>query len=432
MKKIWLIIKREYLTRVMKKSFLLTTLLAPLGMALLIILPIGIRYFGNDQKSISVMDESKLFTNKFNSSKDVIYSYTKAEQLQQAKQVYQDSGYTALLYIPIITKLDSIQGITLYTQKPMGISTLESIEKNINDIIFTKRIETAGLQRADYNKLKKEVQVTNIITNKDIESKGSSIAASIAGYLTGFLIYIVLIIYGTSVMRSVMEEKTNRIVELIISSVKPMELMLGKIIGVGAVGLTQFALWIILGAVVNISLAPFIMGMGSPIEGELAQNAMNTGSALSPDFNIQEMINSLPIGNLIFSILFYFLGGYLIYASLFAAVGSAASEEMAENQSLVFPVTLPIIISLIIMINSLNNPDGSLAFWASIFPLTSPIVMPSRIPFGVPLWQQAISMVLLILSFLGATWVAGKIYKTGILMYGKKITFVEMIKWLKH
>ncbi|RYY64605.1 MAG: ABC transporter permease [Chitinophagaceae bacterium] len=268
------------------------------------------------------------------------------------------------------------------------------------------------------------VQLENTIDSKEGGKKGSAGVAYAVSFLCGFLIYMMMIIYGTQVMRGVMEEKTNRIAEVIVSSVKPFQLMLGKIIGIGAVGLTQFAIWIILMAALQ-GLIPLIFpGLMDQVSG-----TANVPSEASMMNTVMQGISSLPLAKIVSLFLFYFLAGYLTYASLFAAIGSVVSEDQQEAQQLVFPVLMPIILGFVIMAQSINNPHSSLAVFGSLFPLTSPIVMMGRITYDIPVWQLLTSMLLLIGCFLLFTWITGKIYRTGILMYGKKPSWKEMMKW---
>ncbi len=258
----------------------------------------------------------------------------------------------------------------------------------------------------------------------------SNEAAFGIGYACGLLLYMFMLFYGMSVMRSVMEEKTNRIAEIIVSSVKPYQLMLGKIIGVALVGLTQFLIWIVL-IVVAMTVLMGSMGASVAANPEVMNQAAaqaQAGSDVAAGFSA--MLHSVNWLQISLWFLFYFLGGYFLYASLFAAVGSLVNEDPQESNQLTMPITLPIILGFVIMSSAIKDPNSGLALFGSLFPLTSPIVMMARIPFGVPGWQLALSAVLLVGGFLGTTWMAGKIYRTGILMYGKKITFKEVGKWL--
>jgi ABC-2 type transport system permease protein len=284
----------------------------------------------------------------------------------------------------------------------------------------------AQIDPEKYKAISADVSVDNTIDSANGEKKAVAGVAYAFSFAAGILIYMILLIYGMMVMRGVMEEKVNRIAEVIVSSVKPFQLMLGKIIGIGAVGLTQFGIWLILMFLLQMVI-PFIFpGLFHQMA---AARAAQPGGQENMLLTISEGIKSLPIGLMVFCFVFYFLGGYLIYASLFAAVGSAVSEDQQEAQQLTFPIMMPIILGFVIMTKAVNDPNSGLALFGSLFPLTSPIVMMGRIAYSPPSWQIILSMVLLILGFLFFTWLTAKIYRTGILMYGKKITWKEMWKW---
>ena len=261
------------------------------------------------------------------------------------------------------------------------------------------------------------------------EKTVNSMVSTAIGYITGFMIYIVLLIYGTMVMRGVIEEKTSRIVEVMLSSLKPFQLMVGKIVGIAAVGLTQFTIWGISLIFINILIAIFFSQSLGDLQNMGSSGRFGDSEDIEMIASVLAGIKSINMPLVIFSFLFYFIGGYLLYATLFAAAGSAANDE-TDVQTLTFPVTIPVIISFFIMMAAIRNPDGQLAFWSSIIPFSSPLVMPARIPFGVPPWQIALSMVLLVLGFLGSAWIAAKIYRTGILLYGKKVTLREIGRWM--
>jgi ABC-2 type transport system permease protein len=290
--------------------------------------------------------------------------------------------------------------------------------------------------------IKNRAEAVSLETNKRGEDGGIkksdfSVASSL-GYITAFLIYIMMIIYVTMVMRGVMEEKTNRIAEVVISSVKPFQLMVGKIVGIGAVGLTQFLIWIILIGVISTvassMIPPEVLQQMQDAQNNVPGSTAQTSESIKTLANAQLMLSNINWPLVIGCFLFYFFGGYLFYAALFAAVGSAVNEDAQDAQSLTFPIMLPIILAIIIMINSINDPSSSLATWASIIPFTSPVVMMSRIPFGVPdtvpYWELGLSMALLVAGFLATTWLSAKVYRTGILLYGKKPTWKEMVKWI--
>ncbi len=428
MHKIWLIIKREYLSRVRKKTFILSTILTPLLFVALIVTVTVISVKNVDHEKIAVVDNTGFFKGHLDSSKAVTFEFPAGIDSTN----YFAKGYSAILYTPP----PNSNKYRMISKKQMGMIAESGVEKTINRAIEDNLLKTT--YNIDINKLDSlrdnadKAEIDAAIKGKDSGiQKGNSQLAYGIGYGCAFLIYITLFIYGTMVMRGVMEEKTNRIAEVIVSSVKPFQLMMGKIIGIGAVGLTQFLIWIVL----ILGLSTAAGAIFSPETIQQAQDAsqqMQTGSAamgsnMSAQFSeIKNTIGSANWPLIIGCFLFYFLFGYLFYASLFAAVGSAVNEDPQDAQSLMLPITMPIIVSIVIMINAITNPAGSLATWSSLIPFCSPIVMMARIPFGVPgtvpYWQLATSMLLLVGGFVLTTWLSAKIYRTGILMYGKKVT----------
>jgi len=433
MNKIWLIIQREYLTRVKKKSFLLTTILVPLVIVGFYAAIIAVMVSDNaDKEKIAVIDEGNLFEGKIPPEKDnktssVSYVFI-TEPKESFQKKYDDQGYSGYLYIP---KLDikNPQGIELHSKSTIGITTKAKIERTIDRAVEQRRLVDEKIDPARYESIKSNVEVIGQIDSETGVKKSVEGVAHGIALAAGILIYMVLLIYGSMVMRGVMEEKTNRISEVIVSSVKPFQLMFGKIVGIGAVGLTQFTIWIALIGLLQFILPLLMPNLAGHMETQIAQNGMPPAvqkENILAAFN--EGMQSIPVGLLIFSFIFYFLGGYLMYASLFAAIGSV-SEDQQDAQQLIFPVMMPIILGFVILMRSIQNPHGSLSVFGSLFPLTSPIVMLGRIPFGVPWQQLVLSMVLLVGFFLFCTWLAGKIYRTGILMYGKKGNWKEMMKW---
>lgn len=433
MNKTLLIIEREYMTRVKRKSFLLTTLLVPIVIIAFyaVIIAVSISGESNTQR-VAILDAANLFNGSIENSKNDKSSYTFVhdESEQSFKNKYKDEGYSLFLYIPESYIKDSGQ-IKIHSQAAVSIFTKADIERKINAAVEKKRLLAANIDPEIYKNIKADVEVENTIDSGKGEQKGVAGVAYAISFIAGILIYMILLIYGTMVMRGVMEEKTNRIAEVIVSSAKPFQLMLGKIIGIGAVGLTQFAIWIVLMMVLQLVI-PFIFPdlfqqisnpaiMTNPATQQISSGKMVT---------ILQGLHSLPIATMVFCFIFYFLGGYLLYAALFAAIGSVVSEDQNEAQQLVFPVMMPLILGFVIMTKAINDPDSGLAVFGSLFPLTSPIVMMGRITFGVPAWQLILSMVLLVLGFLFFTWVTAKVYRTGILLYGKKITWKEMWKWI--
>jgi ABC-2 type transport system permease protein len=420
-----LIISREYFTRVKKKSFLLTTILVPLVIVAFYAVIIAISIKGTtDETKIAIIDNAGLFSDSLSSQNtNLKLSFIKNETEQSFINKYKDQGFQAFLNVPDFD-ISKPHKFFVHSQSSLSLTNSIAIEKLINKAIENKRLLAKGIDPVVYKSITADVQVENTIDSKEGSKKGSAGIAYLVSFACGILIYMMMIIYGTQVMRGVMEEKTNRIAEVIISSVKPFQLMLGKIIGIGAVGLTQFAIWIVIMIVLQ-SAIPLIFP-------DIMQQ-ISSGTASDEDINMiatfTQGMSALPLAKILFLFLFYFLAGYLTYASLFAAVGSVVSEDQQEAQQLVFPILMPIILGFVIMTNSINNPNSTMAVFGSLFPLTSPIVMMGRITYDIPFWQIAVSMLLLIGTFLFFTWVTGKIYRTGILMYGKKPSWKEMLKW---
>lgn len=425
MNKIGLVIGREYFTRVKKKSFLVTTILVPLVIigfyAAIIAITIS---GGSDQQSFAVIDEANLFNGNIETkNKSISFQFIQNSSEKDFVKKYKDSGYSAFLYIPPFN-LEKPEQFVLHSQSTVSLSTTSSIERIINKAIEDKRLVAQGIDPKKYEAIAADVSLRNTIDTKEGGKQSMAGVAYAVSFACGILIYMMMIIYGTQVMRGVTEEKTNRIAEVIVSSVKPFELMMGKIVGIGAVGLTQFAIWIILMIMMQFALPVIFPDMLSQVN-----NAASNPESASMITNIAQGLSSLPVTKIVLSFIFYFIGGYLTYASMFAAIGSVVSEDQNEAQQLVFPVLMPIIVGFVIMMQAINEPNSNLAVFGSLFPLTSPIVMMGRITYEIPVWQMALSMVLLIGCFLLFTWLTGKIYRTGILMYGKKPGWKEMMKW---
>jgi ABC-2 type transport system permease protein len=421
MNKILLIIQREYLVRVKKKSFLYTTIGVPIIIIAFYAIMIAIGMSGGHEKNkIAVIDEANLLNNGMEKAKgdNAEYVFITDQSPDSLKNSYKGKGYDFFLYIPPFDVTQKTNSIQLYSQSPVSLNQKSKIEKTINVAVELKRLQSANISREQYHSIKSDVSVENKIKNGKEEKKGVAGVASIVAGICGTLIYIIMMIYGTMVMRGVMEEKLSRIAEVMVSSVKPIQLMMGKIIGIGAVGLTQFAIWIILLSLIGLVL-PFPSvdpGMLGP--GQVPGMAENTSKFAI----IGQGLKTLPWGLIIFCFIFYFIGGYFLYASLFAAIGSVVSEDQNEVQSMIFPVMMPIVLGFVIMTKAIAEPNSPLAIFGSIFPLTSPVVMMGRIMYNVPVSQLIISMLLLVLGFLFFAWLTAKIYRTGILMYGKKVT----------
>lgn len=435
MNKILLIIQREYLSRVKKKSFLVMTFLVPVLIIGMYALIAFLTVKGGDKKAeVKVIDDSGIFAGNFKDSRSVNYSIAK-EGLEAAKKEATESGEGFVLYIPENIEKDG--KIELFSTKKAGLSAVSNMEKQINDLLRNKQLKDAGIDPATLKQIDPDINIDAIELTEEGEKDSSAGAAYAIGFAAAILIYISLFIYGAQVMRGVIEEKTSRIVEVVISSVKPFQLMMGKIIGVGLVGLTQFILWIVLsttltGAAGKILLKDKIDQVKTEVSVNEAGKAVEQVDAEGPAAKILNAVQTLNLPYILGCFLVFFLGGYLIYSALFAAIGAAVDNE-TETQQFMFPITLPLLFTYIMSFSFIvNNPDSTLSFWLSIIPFTSPIAMMVRLPFGVPGWEVALSMVLLIAGFLFTTWLAARIYRVGILMYGKKVNFKELAKWLTY
>ena len=450
MNKISVIIKREYVTRVRKKSFIIMTILAPVLMAAIIVLPtvLMMNQDGEFKRIAVIEDNSDLFKGAIKNSKDAEFVYLDNVKVEDLQQTFESAGYYGILYIsPELVNVPNAVQLISKQQPPIGL--LEYIENSLKKEIEKQKLLAYKIENLD--DIMKTIETSVSVQTKKIDETGAitgtstGIAMALA-YLFGFMMYMLVFIFGAQVMRGVIEEKTSRVVEVIISSVKPVQLMMGKIIGIALVGLTQFFIWIFLtiaiGTVIKTTILP--KNNLTEISQSLPKNMMSAdkqitapvqSSSVSPELaEFTKMFDNAlnqPWGLIIFCFVFYFITGYLLYASVFAAIGSAVDNE-TETQQFMLPVTIPIILALMVAIGTMQNPESSLSFWCSMIPLTSPIVMMARIPFGVPLWQIAISMLLMLAAFLGFVWMAAKVYRTGILMYGKKTSWKEMWKWLRY
>lgn len=437
MSKIGLIIKREYLRRVSKKSFILLTFLTPFLFAALVFVPLWLSSIkGDEVHTIAILDSTGKYAPLFEDTET--YRFIHSEQSMDAYKQGTDKDIFAFLTITE-DLLENPKAATLYSKKqiPGELSRLVNMT-------LKKQIESDKLATFNIPNLKEIIKESKINFNIQTikwgddgsEKQSSSVVASITGVIFTMLIYMFIMIYGAMVMQGVMEEKTNRIIEIMISSVKPFDLMMGKIIGIGFVGLTQVFLWAIM-TLILITGGSFLVG------GSIDNEMLQSGMALNANPNIAMMSAQQPsnewikmLGTINFAeigILFvvYFIGGYLLYSSLFAAIGSAVDSQ-EDTQQFMLPVTLLLVFALYAGIYSMENPDGPLAFWCSMIPFTSPIVMMVRMPFEVPLWQIILSVGLLYICSIGFTWLSAKIYRVGILMYGKKPSIKEMIKWLHY
>ncbi|TKK68942.1 ABC transporter permease [Ilyomonas limi] len=439
MNKTSLIIQREYISRVRNKTFIITTILMPLLFVLLIAGSTYLSIKGKENLNIAVIDNSGYFKDNLENSSNIAFSFPAGVDTNN----YISKGYSAILIMPQSTGNNG-NNYLLRSKKSIGIGSKETIENKIDAAIETKMLQDAGIQKSQLDSIHSQSQDATLSTveegdNNSTRESNQWLAYGI-GYGSGFLIYLTMLIYGMMVLRGVMEEKTNRIAEVIVSSVKPFQLMMGKIIGIGAVGLTQFLIWIVFIFLIMFGVHLFVspetmqqvqaMQQSGTMPG--AASSINASQSAQTIYNIQHMADTVNWGLIVGCFIFYFLGGYLFYASLFAAIGSVV-EDVQNSQSLTLPITMPIIFSFIVMANAVQNPDSGLAVWCSFIPFSSPMVMMARIAYGVPgtvpYWQLIVSMLMLVAGFLFTTWLAGKIYRTGILLYGKKPTWAQMMKW---
>ncbi len=443
MHKILLIIQREYTTRVQKKSFIILTLLMPVLMSAIMFLPGYLMTLDDEQvRTIGVYDSSAVFLGRMENSEFTKFKFIPKEEYQTLKSDLKNSSYYALLAIePNFLTTKTVQVIS---ERNIPWDVKSFIQDKIQGIIEKDKMAEVVRQTAIPD-LEKKIAATKTHINIDTikvgaggeTKKSSTEIGMVLGYIFGFMIYIFIFIYGSMVMQGVMEEKQSRIVEVIISSVRPFQLMMGKIVGIAFVGLTQFALWVILGVTIFSASKSLYPGAThtQQIQNVMAQSQEAVQQAAPSQMDkmqeIFSMIDTINFPLLIGCFIFFFIGGYLLYSSMFAAVGSAIDAQ-EDAQQFMFPITLPIILSIIVMMSAIKNPEGPVAFWFSIIPFTSPIVMMARIPFGVPYWQIGLSMLLLIITFVAMVWVTGKIYRTGILMYGKKPSWKEIGKWLMY
>lgn len=444
MGKIGLIIGREYLTRVKKKTFIIMTILGPILMAAAIIIPSYIAIKSSEKEpatTVGIVDESGFYDDVFVSTDRIEFQYLDSS-LAKAKAQAISGEMPYVLYIPEADSGEFPSKAVFYGQENVG-EKLKTVVSNImsNKIKDTK-LQQAGIDSELLQSIKTNIDVTSYkIDETGNEKRSYNEISQIIGYIAGLLIYMFILMFSSQVMRGVMEEKSSRIVEVIVSSVKPFQLMMGKIIGIGLVGLTQFLLWIVLTLVIvgafgssilpketnPIEVVNSVAPAGSEQVTDITQSIASSGGVAS---DILNAVSSVHIGQILLLFLLYFVGGYLLYASIYAAIGGAVDSE-DDTQQFMWPVTIIILIPVMLIANIANEPSGPIAFWLSIIPFTSPVTMMIRLPFGVPEWQLILSLLLLFGGFVVMTWISGKIYRTGILMYGKKVTWKEIIKWIK-
>jgi ABC-2 type transport system permease protein len=436
MNKISIIIRREYLTRVRRRAFILSTFLFPIVMILFIVGSVYLAVKSKEVIRIAVPNDIFLKSSLKSDTSSVMFEFDPTVDQHN----FQAKGYTGYLR-PNRDTGSNVKSYTVVSRKQLAIESKDAIEGQLNKALQDKLLQEKGIDKATLDSVTaasdKAISVSNITVDETGREKETN--ANLAygvGFGSGLLIYITMFIFGAMVMRGVMEEKMNRIAEVVVSSVKPFQLMMGKIIGIAAVGLTQFLMWIILLFILVSALPLFLPGDAMHHMQDLQHNpAMGQNASMATNV-ISKITGGANWGLIIPCFLFYFLGGYLFYAALFAAVGSVVNEDPQEAQSLMLPITMPIILSFIILSSTVGHPNTPIAFWGSMIPFTSPIVMMGRIangvPEAVPWWQLFLSMALLVVGFMFTTWFAGKIYRTGILLYGKRATWKEMIKWIRR
>ncbi len=451
MSKTSIIIQREYTSRVKKKSFIIMTILTPLLFAGLMVIPALIMDSDDkDFKKIAVIEDgSDLFTNVIPNTEFMEFDYLGDAGIESLKDTFEEAGYYGILYIsPTVVNVPN--AIQLISAKQPPLNVTEHIERSLEKYIETEKMAQYEIENLDeiLKSVQTNVKVQTIRINESGETKETNTGIAMAlAYIGAFMMYMIVILYGVQVMRGVFEEKNNRIVEVIISSVKPVQLMMGKIIGIALVGLTQFAIWILLtfgivfvvkGLIIpenNTQLTEMVsqnVMQQSPEAAAILENSTTGNISDNPEFvRLYNNIMNFNWPLVIISFIFYFIFGYLLYASIFAAIGSAVDSE-TDTQQFMFPVMLPIILGLFIAMGTMQNPESSLSFWGSMIPFTSPIVMMARIPFEVPIWEIVLSIAILAATFFGFVYLAAKIYRIGILMYGKKVSYKEMIKWIRY
>ncbi len=436
MNKIGLIIKREYMTRVRKRSFLILTFLGPIVMAAIYIIPIMLAlHGGNDHMRVAVVDESHWFENRFQDTKDHTFVLMPGQPIDSVKNLVKSGVFDMALYVPP-TQLNIPSNAVVYSirQVPMEMETYISsvMQKEIED----QKLMAKGVDPEIVSAVKTKVNLSIMrMDDKGNEKETFTKVQFFLGIGLAMMVYMFILFFGGQVMQGVSEEKTNRIIEVIVSSVKPFQLMMGKIIGVSLVALTQFVLWVLLTGGLYLGFSAH-MGLSNPellSQGTVMAQEITANDAMSNEGvqNIVQIVQSIDFGTIICSFLIFFILGYLLYATLYAAVGSLVDNN-TDSQQFTLPITVPLIVAIITSFYIVNNPDSGLSVWLSMIPFTSPISMMVRIPFGVPIWQVVLSAVLLAGTFVLMTWMAAKIYRTGILMYGKKLSYKEIFKWLKY
>ncbi|MFH4966098.1 ABC transporter permease [Gaetbulibacter sp. M235] len=432
-----LIIKREYLTKVKNKSFIVMTILSPVIMIALITVVAYLSQLNNDkQRTIDILDETGLVKDDFKSEDKITYNFLENMSLNDAKDFVKQTEAYGLLHIEKISNLDSISNqIKFYSEDSPSITIISNLEAKIDKKIENLKLQKKGVDIAMIEESKTNINIVQESFEGEKTSKIDSVIKLAFGGASGYLLFMFIIIYGNMIMRSVIEEKTSRIIEVIISSVKPMQLMLGKIIGTSLAGITQFIIWLFIGGALLFTVS-VVFGIDtsraqSPNQ-QIMEEAMNNSNIHMQIQDVYDSLHHLPMTNLIVAFILFFIGGYLLYSSLYAAIGAAVDNE-TDTQQFILPILMPLILAVYIgFFTVIEDPHGTVSTVFSFIPFTSPVVMLMRIPFGVPIWQQLVSLLLLVGTFLFTVWFAAKIYRVGILMYGKKPTYKELIKWIKY
>ena len=438
MNKLDIIIKREYLTRVRKRSFLILTFLGPIFFAALMIAPSLLMLKSDsldDKKAIAVLDETGWFIGRFENTDVNTFVYQDGD-LDSLKNLVFEDIYDAILYIPL-TSLNIPVNAKIYSNKQIPMTLSTHIKNAMKQEVEHQKLLASGIDPDIVKSASTNINVSTIrIDSKDEEKTSYAELEYVIGLLLSLTIYFVIFLFSNQVLRGIIEEKSNRIIEVIISSIKPFELMMGKIIGIALVGLTQFLLWIVLTFVIylvanGIILGPEILSPSGTVMAEQISQITENSTGQDVMLEAVNMIQSINFSVILSSFLFYFIFGFFLYAAIFAAVGGLVDNETDSNQFVTI-VSIPLLLSIVCAPTLINNPDSSLSLWLSMIPFTSPVAMMIRIPFGIPYWQIGVSLLILVIAFVLVTWIAAKIYRTGILMYGKKPTLREIWKWLKY
>ncbi len=433
MHNIFLVIKREYLSRVRKKSFLVMTIVGPLLFAGIMVVPVLVSDQAKDTQELLILDESGRFETTFENEEKVNYTYNLFSDLEEAKTAVQKGMFNGLLVISDHS-IDAMSEASYFAMSNPSISSLNKLERKLKSEIESLKLKRSGISQEALDKLKANISVIAYdISENGNEKQGSPIGATVVGYVASFMIYMFIFIYGAMCMRGVIEEKSSRIIEIIVATVRPFHLMMGKVLGIASVGLSQLLLWITLTICILFGGGLVFGKMVKPPAVEQVQQLQQLDQELNPISEnpiqpVLDVLESLNIPQVVLAFLFFFISGYLFYGGLFAAVGSAVDSD-ADAQQFMLPVTIPLILSIVLLGVVLDDPNGTLAFWLSMIPFTAPVVMMMRVAFGVPLWELLLSMVIMAGGFVFMIWFASRIYRVGILMHGTKVNYKVLAKW---